>query len=226
MSTLIDETHGFRYFDLRDLTGFVDGTENPEGEASVAATIVGDEDQAFAGGSYVMVQKYVHDHAAWNSLATEVQEGIIGRRKLDDVELEDDVKPPHAHIALTVIEENGEEIAIRRHNMPFGSAGGGDSGTYFIGYARSPRPMELMLENMVIGRPPGTYDRLLDFTHPVTGSLFFAPSLEFLAALGTDDGASAPAPPAGSPPDAVVRTARRGDGSLNIGSLKGTSQHG
>ena len=228
--TLIDETHGFRYFDDRDLTGFVDGTENPVGEDSVAATIIGDEDPAFAGGSYVMVQKYVHDHAAWNSLPTEVQEGIIGRRKLDDIELDDDVKPPYAHNVLTLIEENGEEIEIRRHNMPFGSAGGGDSGTYFIGYARSPRPMELMLENMVVGRPPGTYDRLLDFAHPITGTLFFVPSLEFLAAMGADDAAPVP-PPASSPPTspspgAPVRAAGRTDGSLNIGSLKGTPQHG
>lgn len=214
--TLIDETHGFRYFDLRDLTGFVDGTENPAGAASVAATIVGDEDPSFAGGSYLMVQKYVHDHAAWNSLSTETQEGIIGRRKLDNVELDDDAKPPHAHIVLTVIEEDGEEIEIRRHNMPFGSAGGGDSGTYFIGYARSPRPMEQMLENMVVGRPAGVYDRLLDFTHPVTGGLFFAPSLDFLAALAED--AAAAAPP---PPNPSARTTRQGDGSLNIGSLKG-----
>jgi putative iron-dependent peroxidase len=248
--SLIDETHGFRYFDDRDLTGFVDGTENPVGEASVAATIVGDEDPGFAGGSYVMVQKYVHDHFAWNALSTETQEGIMGRRKLDDIELDDDVKPAFAHIALTVIEENGEEVEIRRHNMPFGSAGGGDSGTYFIGYARSPRVMEQMLENMVVGRPPGAYDRLLDFTHPVTGSLFFAPSLDLLAALAGDgadpvpvsggqlfQSASSPAPdrpsaPArqaspGTPsPDAVAPAARRGDGSLNIGSLKGTPQHG
>jgi putative iron-dependent peroxidase len=223
--TLIDETHGFRYFDLRDLTGFVDGTENPTGEDSVAATIIGDEDAAFAGGSYVMVQKYVHDHAAWNDLPTEVQEGIIGRRKLDDVELDDDVKPPYAHNVLTVIEEDGREIEIRRHNMPFGSAGGGESGTYFIGYARSPHPMELMLENMVVGRPPGTYDRLLDFTHPVTGSLFFAPSLDVLAALAADEATPSDAP--ASPPSAVsAPPARRGDGSLNIGSLKGTPQHG
>ena len=223
--TLVDETHGFRYFDLRDLTGFVDGTENPVGEDSVAATIIGDEDPPFAGGSYVMVQKYLHDHAAWNSLPTEVQEGIIGRRKLDDVELDDDVKPPYAHNVLTVIEENGEEIEIRRHNMPFGSAGGGESGTYFIGYARSPRPMETMLENMVVGRPSGTYDRLLDFTHPITGGLFFAPSLDFLVGLGADVAEVAPATTS-PPPDVAVHTARRGDGSLNIGSLKGTLQHG
>jgi porphyrinogen peroxidase len=220
--TLIDEAHGFRYFDARDLTGFVDGTENPVGAASVAATIVGDEDAPFAGGSYVMVQKYVHDHAAWNSLPTDVQEGIIGRRKLDDIELEDDVKPPYAHNVLTVIEENGEEVEIRRHNMPFGSAGGGESGTYFIGYARSPRPMELMLENMVVGRPPGTYDRLLDFTHPVTGSLFFVPSLDLLAALAANDAAPTQTP-ASQPPDVAVPATRRRDGSLNIGSLKGAS---
>jgi putative iron-dependent peroxidase len=195
----------------------------------VAATIVGDEDPAFAGGSYVMIQKYLHDHPAWNSLTTEVQEGIIGRRKLDDVELDDDDKPPYAHVALTVIEENGEEIQIRRHNMPFGSAGGGESGTYFIGYARSPRPIEQMLENMVVGQPPGTYDRLLDFTHPVTGGLFFVPSLDFLAALDDADDASDPAP-AGAPstpaPMTTIQTSRRDDGSLNIGSLRGTPQHG
>jgi putative iron-dependent peroxidase len=176
-----------------------------------------------------MIQKYIHDHAAWNSLTTEAQEGIIGRRKLDDIELADEVKPPYAHIALTVIEENGQEIQIRRHNMPFGSAGGGESGTYFIGYARSPRTMELMLENMVVGRPPGTYDRLFDFTRPVTGTLFFVPSLDFLAALADDMAESTPEPASPSPtvaPTAPTRSARRGDGSLNIGNLKGTPQHG
>jgi putative iron-dependent peroxidase len=222
--TPIDETHGFRYFDFRDLTGFVDGTENPVGAASVAATIIDAEDPAFAGGSYVMVQKYLHDHAAWNSLPTETQEGIIGRRKLDDVELDDAVKPAFAHNALTVVEENGQEIEIRRHNMPFGSAGGGDSGTYFIGYARSPRPMEMMLENMVVGRPPGNYDRLLDFTHPITGSLFFAPSVDFLAALATGDTVAAPSPDDTSP-DSAMGSGRSTDGSLNIGSLKGAPQH-
>ena len=176
-----------------------------------------------------MVQKYVHDHAAWNSLPTDVQEGIIGRRKLDDIELDDDAKPPFAHNALTVIEENGEEIQIRRHNLPFGSAGGGESGTYFIGYARSPRTMEIMLENMVVGRPPGTYDRLLDFTHPVTGTLFFVPSLDLLAALAAGDTIPTPSlasvPPDDSSPVEAVDLGARGNGSLNIGSLKGAPQH-
>ena len=174
-----DEVHGFRYFDDRDLTGFVDGTENPVQQDAIDATIVGDEDPSFAGGSYVLVQKYVHDLATWDALSTEEQERIIGRTKLADIELDDDVKPANAHSALTVIEEDGEEVEILRHNMPFGTASG-ESGTYFIGYARSPRVLEQMLENMFVGLPPGNYDRLLDFTHPVTGTLFFAPPAAFL----------------------------------------------
>ena len=181
-----DEVHGFRYFDDRDLTGFVDGTENPVGQDAVDATIIGDEDPAFAGGSYVLVQKYLHDLDKWDALATEEQEWIIGRTKLADIELDDATKPTNAHNALTVIEEDGEEIDILRRNMPFGTVTEGDSGTYFIGYARSPRVLEQMLENMFIGRPPGNYDRLLDFTHPVTGTNFFAPAATFLEAIGGD----------------------------------------
>ena len=183
--TAVDEVHGFRYFDDRDLTGFVDGTENPVGADAVAATVVGDEDPRFAGGSYVLVQRYVHDLAQWDALTTEEQELIIGRTKLSDIELDDAVKPANAHNALTVIEEDGEEIDILRHNMPYGNAALGESGTYFIGYARSPRVLEQMLENMFVGRPPGNYDRLLDFTHAVTGGSFFAPPLSFLEALST-----------------------------------------
>ncbi len=177
--TAVDETHGFRYFDDRDLTGFVDGTENPVGDEAVDATIVGDEDPGFAGGSYVLVQRYVHDLAQWEALTTEEQELIIGRTKLSDVELDDETKPSNAHNALTVIEENGVEIDILRHNMPFGDVSG-ESGTYFIGYARSPRVLVQMIDNMFVGSPPGNYDRLLDFTHPVTGTLFFVPPAELL----------------------------------------------
>ena len=182
--TAVEEVHGFRYFDDRDLIGFVDGTENPTGADAVAATIVGDEDAPFAGGSYVLVQRYVHDLAQWDALTTEEQELIIGRTKLSDIELAEDVKPLDAHNALTVVEEDGEEVKILRHNMPYGDAAAGEAGTYFIGYARSPRILELMLRNMFVGRPRGNYDRLLDFTHAVTGAIFFAPSLDFLEALG------------------------------------------
>jgi putative iron-dependent peroxidase len=180
---VVDEVHGFRYFDDRDLTGFVDGTENPIGPAAVEATIVGDEDPELAGGSYVMVQQYVHDLAKWARLSTEEQERIIGRTKLSDIELDDAVKPAYAHNVLTTIVEDGVEQKVVRRNMPFGDVGG-TSGTYFIGYARSLLVLEQMLRNMVIGDPPGTYDRLLDFTHPVTGTNFFAPSTGLLDALG------------------------------------------
>ena len=203
--TVVDETHGFRYFDDRDLLGFVDGTENPRGREALNAALVGDEDAAFAGGSYVIIQKYLHDMNRWNALSTEEQERIIGRKKLSDIELSDAVKPSSAHNALTSIVENGQEMQILRDNMPFGSPGRGEFGTYFIGYSRTPRTTEQMLENMFVGRPPGNYDRLLDFSRAVSGSLFFAPSATFLDSL-TD---AEPAP--------------SHDTSLRIGSLKGVS---
>jgi porphyrinogen peroxidase len=177
----VDEVHGFQYFDDRDVIGFVDGTENPTGQEAAEATLIGDEDAGFAGGSYVIVQKYLHDMNAWNALTTEAQERIIGRTKLADIELDDAVKPTSAHNALTTIVEDGNEIKIVRDNMPFGNVARGEFGTYFIGYARSPRRTEQMLENMFVGRPPGNYDRLLDFSRAVSGGLFFVPSLDLLA---------------------------------------------
>ena len=175
-----DEVHGFRNFDDRDLLGFVDGTENPRGATIAGAVLVGAEDAAFAGGSYVMVQKYLHDLANWNGLSTEAQEKIIGRKKLSDIELDEAAKPTSAHSALTVIERDGKEMKILRDNMPFGRAAHGEFGTYFLGYSRSPATLEQMLKNMFVGRPPGNYDRLLDFSRAVTGNLFFAPTVTFL----------------------------------------------
>lgn len=179
----VDEVQGFRYFDLRGLHGFVDGTENPQDQEAVEATLVGEEEPAFAAGSYVIVQKYLHDQAGWNALKTEEQELIMGRTKLTDIELDDSVKPSYAHNALTKIKENGKEVKILRDNMAFGQAGRGEFGTYFIGYSRSPRVTEKMLQNMFVGDPPGNYDHLLDFSKAVTGSLFFAPSIAFLNGL-------------------------------------------
>lgn len=205
---VIDEVHGFRSFDERDLLGFVDGTENPEGMAARSAALIGDEDPAFAGGSYVVVQKYLHDLRGWDALDTEAQEHAIGRTKLSNLELDDDVKPPDSHVALTVIEdEAGEEQQILRYNMPFGRVGAGEYGTYFIGYARTPAVIERMLTNMFVGNPPGTTDRILDFSTAVTGSLFFVPSSDFLddpPQPGTGGSGATAAP----------------DDSLRIGSLK------
>jgi porphyrinogen peroxidase len=176
----VDEVHGFRYFDERDLIGFVDGTENPRGAEATDAVLISEEDAVFTGGSYVMVQKYLHDMRGWNALPVEAQEKIIGRKKLSDIELDEAVKPSSSHSSLTTIEEDGKEIKILRDNMPFGSAAQGEFGTYFIGYSRSPSTLEQMLENMFVGRPPGNYDRLLDYSRAVTGNLFFVPSATFL----------------------------------------------
>jgi putative iron-dependent peroxidase len=217
--SIADEVHGFRYFDDRDVLGFVDGTENPRGEALREAAIIGGEDSAFTGGSYVIVQKYLHNMKAWNALSIETQERIIGRTKLSDIELSDAQKPSSAHNALTVIEENGKELKILRDNMPFGRPGHGEFGTYFIGYSRTPRITETMLQNMFVGRPPGNYDRLLDFSRAVTGSLFFVPSATFL------DNITGDAPDStetfGSQISDLPSVSSADNGSLKIGSLKG-----
>ncbi len=219
----VDEVHGFNYFDDRDLIGFVDGTENPVDQAAIDATIIGEEDAAFSAGSYVIVQKYLHDLTRWNELPVEEQEKIIGRRKLSDIELDDAMKPSCAHNALTTIVEDGEQLEIVRDNMPFGDVGKGEFGTYFIGYARSPRRIEQMLENMFVGRPPGNYDRLLDFSRAVTGTLFFVPSATFLEAAAAAEAAPSTKGPGPKEPEAEPTSRPRPtppDGSLGIGSLK------
>jgi putative iron-dependent peroxidase len=177
-----DEVQAFRYFDARDVLGFVDGTENPTGrEASDAVLVEAEDEPEFAGGSYVVVQKYLHNMSAWNELPVEEQERVIGRRKLSDIELADDVKPANSHVALnTITDPDGTEQAILRDNMPFGSPAHGEFGTYFVGYVKTPSIVERMLRNMFVGDPPGSYDRILDYSTPVTGTLFFVPTGEFL----------------------------------------------
>jgi porphyrinogen peroxidase len=212
-AVVVDEVHGFRSFDDRDVLGFVDGTENPEGGAAADAVLIGGEDPPFAGGSYVIVQKYMHDLEAWDALSTEEQELIVGRTKLTDLELPDEVKPADSHLALNVIMgADGEEQQIMRFNMPFGRVGTSEFGTYYIAYARTAALIERMLRNMFIGDPPGKTDRILDFSTALTGGLFFVPSADLLENLtrGSAEaaGSPAPAPPGGSP-----------DGSLQIGSL-------
>jgi putative iron-dependent peroxidase len=219
----VDEVQGFRYFDDRDLLGFVDGTENPRGQAVIDAAIIGEEDAAFAGGSYVIVQKYLHNLDGWNALSTEAQERIIGRSKLSDIELDDSIKPTSAHNALTTITENGKEFQIVRDNMPFGRPGTGEYGTYFIGYCRTPRVTEQMIENMFVGRPPGNYDRLLDFSRAVTGTLFFVPSATFLESVNDGAQAAAMHDPEPTLDSASPRSAS--DGSLGVGCLKGENRY-
>lgn len=208
-----DEVYGFRYFDARDLLGFVDGTENPDGAAAAAAVIIGDEDPAFAGGSYVIVQKYLHNLDAWDGLPVEEQERVIGRTKLSDIELPDAVQPSNSHVAQnTVYDAAGRQRQIVRDNMPFGSVGSGEFGTYFIGYAATPDVIEQMLHNMFIGNPPGYYDRILDFSTALTGGLFFVPTADFL-----ED------PSACCDAATTTGTPSNADGSMAIGSLRRSS---
>lgn len=226
--TTVDEVHGFKYFDERDLLGFVDGSENPEGRLAVDSVFVGDEDPDFADGSYVIIQKYLHDMAAWNALPDTEQEKVIGRTKMANVELPDDVKPADSHVALnTVTDDDGDERKIVRENMPFGAPGEGEFGTFFIGYARTPDVTEQMLRNMFLGDGTARHDRILDFSTAVTGCLFHVPTVDFLddlpAAPGEEEADVPAAPGDETPADPPAAPAERPapNGSLGIGSLKG-----
>jgi porphyrinogen peroxidase len=223
--TVVDEVHGFKFFEQRDLLGFVDGTENPDGPDAVTATQISAEDPDFPGASYVHVQKYTHDMTAWNALSVTEQELVIGRTKLEDIELDDAVKPANSHVALnTLTDDDGNELQIVRANMPFGELGSGECGTYYIAYAADPDVTETMLRNMFIGDPPGNTDRILDFSTAITGTMFFVPTADFLddpPPLPDADEADAPGADAdGAPPDHKTLY----DGSLTIGSLKGQPQ--
>lgn len=183
----LEEVHGFRYWNGRSILGFVDGTENPMGAERELFGLVGDEDPVYKGGSYLFVQKYLHNLQAWESLSTEEQEKVFGRYKMNDIEMTDDVKPKNAHSALTGIEDaNGNDLKILRDNMPFAIPSKNEFGTYFIAYANKFSTIKKMLENMFIGNPPGNYDRLLDFSTAHTGTLFFAPTADMLADYTAD----------------------------------------
>ncbi len=223
---VVDETVGFRSFDVRDLLGFVDGTANPVGQALPDATLVGDEDPAFAGGSYVVVQKYTHPLDRWRTLTTEQQEAIIGRTKAENIELDDAESGQKSHKTLSTIVVDGAEHDILRDNMPFGSPAHGEFGTYFIGYTRRLWVIERMLQRMFIGDPPGLHDRLLDFSTAETGSVFFAPSAAFLEAMDDDPDPAGPEAPTTAPTPAAtpVTPASPADGSLGLGSLRSADE--
>jgi putative iron-dependent peroxidase len=181
----ISEVKGFRYFDGRAILGFVDGTENPEDVIARSAAYVGSEDPEFAGGSYAFTQKYLHNMDQWSALSVEQQEKVIGRRKFNDVELDDDVKPPSAHnVVSKAHDKDGNELKIVRANLAFSNPSEGETGTFFIGYSKSFAITRQMLENMFLGAANGHADRLLDFSTAVTGCLFFIPTVDFLDDLG------------------------------------------
>ncbi|NML38610.1 Dyp-type peroxidase [Chitinophaga sp. G-6-1-13] len=187
LSTVADcteEVHGFRYWDGRSILGFVDGTENPHGKERVEFGLIGEEDAAYENGSYLFVQKYIHNLTAFKSLTVEEQERVFGRYKMSDIEMPDNIKPANSHIALANV---GDDLKIIRDNMPFGNMATNEMGTYFIAYARTFSTVKKMLDNMFVGLPPGNYDRLLDFSTPQTGTLFFAPSATFISAVAAGD---------------------------------------
>lgn len=176
---LIEQIRGFRYLDGRDLTGFVDGTENPKGLHKMEVAIVGDEDPDFSGGSYIHVQRYRHDMTRWQGLAVRHQEQIIGRTKEDDIEFASADKAAFAHTKRTSLKDaEGNPIEILRQSMPYGDMK--VQGLYFVSCAKSPKPFRLMLESMIYGDENGEYDKLLDYTSAETGAAFFAPSVTFI----------------------------------------------
>jgi porphyrinogen peroxidase len=177
---VIETVHGFRYRDSRDLTGFVDGTENPIGDERAEVALLAEGE--WAGGSFIHLQRYVHRMEQWKKLHVRQQEAVIGRTKESNEELADDDRPHTAHISRVIIEENGEELAMLRHSMPYGSPGG-EKGLYFISYCKTPAVFEKMLTRMVAPTSDGRVDHLLNFTRAVTGAAFFAPSLEQLRQL-------------------------------------------
>ena len=179
----IEEIHSFRYWDGRSILGFVDGTENPQGQERAFFGLVGDDDPVYKGGSYLFVQKYIHDLSASEELSVEEQEKVFGRYKSNDIEMPDNIKPSNSHIALANV---GDEFKIIRDNMPFGNISTNEMGTYFIAYASTFSTVKKMLNNMFIGSPKGNYDRLLDFSTPKTGTLFFVPTYDMLDEFSSD----------------------------------------
>lgn len=228
VARIVDEVHGFRYWDTRDLLGFVDGTENPAGTLAERAAITGPDSDRPAS-SYVIVQKYTHDLDGWHGLSVEQQEDVIGRTKLSDIEYPDEDKPANAHIALNVIEDDqGNQLQILRDNMPFGNVAEGSYGTYFIGYSADVGVTETMLQRMFIGDPPGNTDRILDFSTARTGCLFFVPSQDALddpSLLDTSPAQAGPSPSGPSPSD-TARIDAGTDPSLGVGGLRGRPQAG
>jgi putative iron-dependent peroxidase len=236
----VEEVHGFRYWDGRSILGFVDGTENPEGEKRAFFGLIGDDDPAYRGGSYLFVQKYIHNLTAFRALSVEDQEKVFGRSKEDDIEMPDDIKPSNSHSALANV---GDDLKIIRDNMPFGNMSTNEMGTYFIAYASTFSTVKKMLDKMFIGSPAGNYDRLLDFSTPKTGSLFFVPPVPFLKNIASGTPALEVAPSASDADGTIQGAGSRspaltssltpslttsltsslttsGDGSLSIGSLK------
>jgi porphyrinogen peroxidase len=166
LATVAEETSSWPYRHDRDLTGFIDGSENPSLIDAPEVAVV--DEGPDAGGTILLLQKWEHDATQWESLPVDEQERVIGRTKDESVELED--KPDDSHVARTDQDEFGD---IFRRNMPYGTVTA--HGTMFVGFCAEQRPLAAMLESMV-GLTSGTRDALTRFTRPVTGAYYFVPS--------------------------------------------------
>lgn len=180
---LAEQVKGFRFLDGRDLTGFVDGTENPHGGRRRDVAIVKDDDEKFIGGSYIHIQRYRHKLDLWKELPVTEQEDIIGRTKADDVEYPSEDKADFAHTKRTSLkDEAGNSIEILRQSMPYGTMK--IQGLFFVSCCHTPTAFNLMLESMLVGEN-GHYDHLLNYTEAETGAAFFAPSIDFLTSYSS-----------------------------------------
>lgn len=184
---VLDERVCFRYLDGRDLTGFIDGTENPQFPDDRAETaLLGEDSGIFEDGSFIFAQRYVHELEKWKRLKVDAQENVIGRSKLESIEMDDEHKPENAHIARVVIEDNeGDELEILRHSLPYGD-GQGEQGLFFIAYTKDLSRIDRMLVNMFGTQGDGIHDRLLHFVTPMDGAYFFAPNEEVLEVILED----------------------------------------
>ena len=181
---LVEQVRAFRFLDGRDLTGFVDGTENPRGRhRRDVALIPNESDQTFAAGSYLHIQRYRHNLNLWNTLKVKEQEDIFARTKIDNEEYTTENILPTSHIKRANIKDvDGKSIEIVRQSMPYGDMK--LQGLFFVSYCQSPAPFEMMLKSMIESDEQGHFDHLLKYTQAETGAAFFAPSLNFLADLG------------------------------------------
>lgn len=175
-----DEVHGFRWVEERDLSGFVDGTENPQGDARHEVAII-EEGRPDAGGSYVFAQRWEHNLKQLQRFSVQQQEQMIGRTKQDNEELPADRRPATSHLSRVDLKEDGKGLKILRQSMPYGTASG-KHGLYFIAYCARLHNIEQQLLSM-FGERDGKRDEMLRFTRAVSGSYFFAPSLTQLMAL-------------------------------------------
>jgi porphyrinogen peroxidase len=174
---LAAEQQAFTYRGGRDITGFIDGTANPQVRRAADVALI-PPGHAGEGGSHVLTIRWVHDLAAFNRLSVEEQERVFGRTKADSVELIDADKPPTAHIARVEITQAGEELEIFRRSVPYGSAE--EQGLYFVAFSAERSRYDRMLARMLGTAADGVRDRLTDFSRPVTGAYYFAPSLNAL----------------------------------------------